>query len=279
MDMLNRYHRYGLTKHRICRIWGISVKSFYTNTVAPLETGSILHRIQLNRITPEEYDAVFLYALAHTELRHREMAYRMIDDNVAFMSPTSVYRILRVCNLISNNSLKKNHPVWNPHQTPKEPDELWQADLTYIRYRYRYYYLLVFLDVFSRFIVYFQLLIQMTGSTISDAFKEALEKTGQHPALQTDNDSSFISHEFRSVITHAQIEHHFIHPGCPNENAEIERVNRTIKEGIDPVDAGSLQELQIFIKERIEYYNFKRYHSGIGFITPYIKYREILKLY
>jgi hypothetical protein len=51
-------------------------------------------------------------------------------------------------------------------------------------------------------------------------------------------------------------------------------VNRTIKEGIDPVDAESFEHLYELVKERIDFYNNKRYHSGIGFITPHTKYRD-----
>jgi transposase InsO family protein len=113
----------------------------------------------------------------------------------------------------------------------------------------------------------------MTGSTVADAFNDALQETGLHPELQTDNGSPFVSHEFHSVIAKAGIDHRFIHPHCPNENAEIERVNRTIKEGIDPVDAESFEHLHELVKERIDFYNHKRYHSRIGFIAPYTKYR------
>lgn len=213
------------------------------------------------------------YALKHTELRHREMAFRMIDEDVAFLSPSSVYRILSSCNLMALNVIRKMPGSWNPHTQPTSPDQLWQADLTYIRYQGRDFYLLLFLDVFSRFIVYWRLCMQMTGSTVADAFYDALQKTGLRPELQTDNGSPFVSHEFHGVIAKAGIEHRFIHPHCPNENAEIERVNRTIKEGIDPVDAESFEHLHELIKEQIDFYDYKRYHSGIGFITPYTKYR------
>jgi putative transposase len=235
--------------------------------------GSPLKRFQFNAIIPWERQSVISYALRHTELRHREMAFRMIDENVAFLSPTTVYRILSASELIALNTFLKKPEDWRPHTQPTSPDELWQSDLTYIRYQNQDYYLLLFLDVFSRFIVHWRLCTQMTGSTVADAFYDALQKTGLHPRLQTDNGSPYISHEFHSVIVKAGIDHHFIHPHCPNENAEIERVNRTIKEGIDPVDAESFEHLHELIKDRIDCYNHERYHSGIGFITPYTKYR------
>jgi putative transposase len=269
-EMINRYVQYGWTKRQICAYWGISSKSFGHNA---MPSGLAFRRFQFNAITPLERQAVVQYALSHTELRHREMAFRMIDENVAFLSPTTVYRILSASNLIALNTILKKHGDWFAHTQPTSPDQLWQADLTYLRYMCRDFYLLLFLDVFSRFIVYWRLCLQMTGSTVADALLEALQNTGLHPELQTDSGSPFVSHEFHGVIAKAGIDHRFIHPHCPNENAEIERVNRTIKEGIDPVDAESFEHLHELVKERIDYYNYKRYHSGIGFITPYTKYR------
>lgn len=269
-DMINRYTQYGWTKREICAKWGISSKSFGHHA---MPSSLAFRRFQFNAITPSERQAVVQYALSHTELRHREMAFRMIDENVACLSPTTVYRILSASDLIALNTIFKKHGDWLAHTRPTSPDQLWQADLTYLRYLCRDYYLLLFLDVFSRFIVYWRLCMQMTGSTVADAFLEALQKTGLHPQLQTDSGSPFISHEFHGVIAKAGIDHHFIHPHCPNENAEIERVNRTIKEGIDPADAESFEHLHELVKERIDYYNYNRYHSGIGFITPYTKYR------
>jgi transposase InsO family protein len=269
-DMMNRYIQYGWTKQRICAKWGISSKSF---GLTPRSSGSALKRSQFNAVTPLESQAVIQYAFRHTQLRHREMAFRMMDENVAFMSPSTVYRILSDSKLIALNMRQKKPGYWGPHKEPTSPDELWQADLTYLRYRFRDYYLLLFLDVFSRFITYWRLCVQMLGSTVADAFQDALEKTGLHPQLQTDNGSPFISHDFHTVIAKAGIDHRFIHPHCPNENAEIERVNRTIKEGIDIVDAESFEQLHEMIKNRIDFYYHVRYHSRIGFITPYTKYR------
>jgi len=269
-DMLNRYIQYGWTRRRICAKWGISPKSFGRYPIPP---GSAMKRFHFNTITARERQDVISFALRHTELRHREMAFRMMDENVAFISQASVYRILSASDLIALNVLRKRYGEWNPHTQPTRADQLWQADLTYLRYKGRDFYLLLFLDVFSRYIVYWRLCTQMTGSTVADAFDDALQTTGLHPELQTDNGSAFVSHEFHSVIAKAGIDHRFIHPHCPNENAEIERVNRTIKEGIDPVDAESFEHLHELVKERIDYYNYKRYHSRIGFISPHTKYR------
>ena len=81
------------------------------------------------------------YALQHTELRHWELAVRMIDENVAFLSPTTLYRILSDNELIALNTTRKQHGDWSIHTQPTFPDQIWQADLTYLRYQYRDFYL------------------------------------------------------------------------------------------------------------------------------------------
>ena len=48
----------------------------------------------------EEKAAVLGYARKHPELRHRELAWRMVDEDIAYLSPSTVYRILKEANLV-----------------------------------------------------------------------------------------------------------------------------------------------------------------------------------
>ena len=272
LDMLERYSHYGWRKKDICRMWGISVKRFSSlKNITPKPDTP--RRIQLNAITSEEKGAVISYALSHTELNHREMSYRMIDEDAAFMSPSSVYRILKENNLLVKRRKREKPERWNPHERLTEPDQVWQTDLMNIYYGKRDYYFLSYLDVYSRFVVYYKLLMSMTGDTIRDATREALLITNRIPnIIQSDNGSGYISSEFRNYLSKSDIDHHRIHPHCPNENAEIERYHRTVRELVDPDDAENFAHLHELFKERIEYYNYRRYHSAIGFITPWSKY-------
>lgn len=273
LDMLNRYRKYNWTKKAICQKWDISPQRFCSQVrETPLEIKKV-QAVQLSRITEEEKQTVINYALTHTEYNHREMGYRMIDENVAYMSSSSVYRILRENNLIFRKGKRKKPEKWDPHARLKNPDELWQTDLMNITYQRRDYYSLSYIDVYSRFIVYQNLLSSMTGNTIKEETKQAIVITKKKPqAIQSDNGSCYISQEYRSCLGKLKIDHHLIHPHCPNENAEIERYHRTLRELVDPDDAESFEELHNIIKEQISYYNYKRYHSAIGYITPYAKY-------
>jgi putative transposase len=271
--MLKRYSQYGWKKAAICQKWGISIKTLYGVNYPPKpSTGD--GQIQLNKITPDERKAVCTYALNHTELRHREMAFRMIDEDVAYLSPSSVYRILKENNLLIKRLDKPKTYNWTPHQPALFADDTWQTDITYLKYQDRDYYLISFMDVFSRYIVYHKLCFAMTGDTITEATREAFKKTGITPErLQSDNGNCYISHEFRRLMSQLEIEHCRIHPHCPNENAEIERYHRTLKEGLDITKAKDYVHLLELVKEQIYYYGHIRYHSKIGYIPPYTKYR------
>ena len=163
---------------------------------------------------------------------------------------------------------------WDPHESVTEPDQVWQTDLMVITFQRRDYYLLSYLDVYSRFSVFHKLCFCMTGDTIREATDEAILATGIVPeSIQSDNGSCYISQEYRSLMNKLQVNHRFIHAHCPNENAEIERYHRTLRELVDIHEAATFSDLEELIKEQIHYYNYIRYHSRIGFIPPYEKYR------
>jgi transposase InsO family protein len=270
--MLERYIHYGWTKSAICRKWDVSPQAFRSLKKNTPKTDRP-RRTRLNTITDEEKQKVIDYALTHTELNHREMTFRMIDEDIAFMSTSSVYRILRQNRLLRRREAKERPAKWHPHAALSGPDEVWQTDLMVLRFRNSDYYLLSYFDVYSRFVVYDEVCLSMTGDSIQHASQRAIKETGRKPkVIQSDNGSCYISSEYRFFISKADIEHRQIHPHCPNENAEIERYHRTVRELFDPSDADNFTALLELVKEHIRYYNYERYHSAIGFVTPYAKY-------
>ena len=201
----------------------------------------------------------------------------MIDRDIAYMSPSSVYRILKASGLILEVNRKK--PIrkhFNPHKRPTRPDELWQSDITYISFKERMYFLLIFIDVYSRYITYHKLMTDMRSLTVSNNFEYVIknrELLGK-PTLQTDNGSCYIGKEFKELILELGIIHNRIVPGCPNQNAEIERCNRTIKENLlDYSVPEKFQELERRIEKVINFYNNERYHSSLNYLPPKIYYR------
>ncbi len=254
--MLKRYCHYGWTKRAICQKWGISLATFYG--IKPgNEPSRHRRRMQLNTITPFEREAIRSYALSHTELYHRKLAYRMLDEDIVVVSPSTVYRILKDCSIIRQRTKREKRDLWHPHQGVGRADQVWQTDLMCLIFQQREYYLLSYEDVYSRFKVYHKICLTMTGDTIRQASREAMEQTGIIPeAIQSDNGSCYISQEYRSLMKKLEIDHRLIHPLCPNENADIERYL-----GFIPPDAkyrGNPEQIFAARKNKLERAKVKR---------------------
>jgi transposase InsO family protein len=235
---------------------------------------------------PSERQAIIDYALKRSDLRHRELAWKMLDENVAAVSPSTVYRVLGEANLVCRWVPRGRKKGAGRGDRPTRPNDQWQTDIRYVKVGERNYYLLAFLDVYSRYIVHHELLRFMDGLSVSIAAATALGTLSSHvrPTIQSDHGSCFIAREFAQTLDAMQVGHHLIRPHTPTDNAEIERCNRTLGERIDD-ELAALQEparehgaVGVVAAERvidgvIDHYNHHRLHSSLNFLRPVDYYR------
>ncbi|MCC6316414.1 MAG: hypothetical protein IT361_01890 [Gemmatimonadaceae bacterium] len=78
-----------------------------------------------------ERDAVVQYALAHPTDGYRRLTWQMIDADIAYLSESSVYRILDAADLVSR--WKRRAPVGEQPAAPSRPHQRWHTDLMYLR--------------------------------------------------------------------------------------------------------------------------------------------------
>jgi len=250
----------------------IKPSTYYSWQHAPPEKR--ITKLHPDTILPEERTTVINYALNHADLRHRELTWRMIDENVACLSASSVYKILRDAKLICSWKPKEKR-IKRQRDIPKKPDERWQSDISYIDINGRKYYLITFIDEHSRYIMHHELMTSMDGNAVSLAAERALSSltAEQKPVIQTDNGSGYISREFKTVLSHKGVGHHRIRPHCPEENGLVERSHRTIKDAISDYELNSFAQAQIVIDKIIRYYDDERLHSALNFLRPIDYYR------
>lgn len=228
----------------------------------------------------EEKQAVIAYARTHPELRHRELAWRMVDEDVAFVSPSTVYRILKASNLVClyQRRTKKKTAL---KERASRPDERWSTDLMHVQVAGRVYYFVAFLDEYSRYLVHHEMLLGMDGLTVSVSAQNAIEtlpknaagKPAMRPEIRSDNGSCYISKEFRVVLQENGLGHHRIQPHCPEENGLMERANRTIRESLEGEEPSNLLEAETTMKRLVRRYNEVRLHSALGYLPPREFYR------
>ncbi len=236
--------------------------------------------VQAFEALPEEKEAVKKYALAHPEVRHRELSWRMIDDNVAFLSSSTVYRILREARLMHCRPGRTKR-YREEIEKASRPDEIWATDLMYLTIHGTQYYLVNFIDEYSRYLVHWELLTSMDGHSISVAAQRAIETLPRNasgvvttkPTIRSDNGSGYISQEFGGLLAHHQLTHHRIKPHCPEENGVMERCNRTLREAIEEHDLDGRYDAERIIDGIVTHYNESRLHSSLLYQTPATWYR------
>ena len=149
---------------------------------------------------------------------------------------------------------------------------IWVGDITYIPTRKGMLYLAVFLDIYSRKVVGWSMARKMKDTLVIDAFNQAYGKERPKKGLivHTNQGSQFTSSRFRAVLSKNNAVHSNSRKGNPYDNAVMESFYRTIKrELIQGAKYESPEQAQQEIFKYIElYYNTKRMHSALGYISP-----------
>jgi putative transposase len=227
-----------------------------------------------------EKQAVLDYARKHPALRHRELAWRMVDEDVACLSPSTVYRILKEANLVCPWRRREKRRRTEEEKATR-PNQRWVTDLMQLQVGEGSYFFVSFMDEYSRCIVHHELLLDMGGISVSLAAQAAIEtlprgEDGQlreRPEIQSDNGSSFIAREFLLVLKEHGLGHHRIKPHCPEENGVIERSFRTLREALEGEELKNLLEAQRVLGRLVRWYHEERLHSALGYLPPVLVYR------
>jgi transposase InsO family protein len=153
---------------------------------------------------------------------------------------------------------------------PKKPHEHWHTDIKYVNYHGSFLFLISVIDGYSRYIVHHELRMHMQEYDVEITIQRALEKyPGVSPRIISDNGSQFISRDFAEFIKHTELDHIRTSVNYPQSNGKIERFHRTISEEcLTKKSMIDLEDAKRQISIYIEFYNTKRLHSSLFYLTP-----------
>jgi transposase InsO family protein len=161
--------------------------------------------------------------------------------------------------------------AWRMH--PTGVDQLWVADITYVRLREEFAYLAIVLDAFSRRVVGWALQTHMQASLPIAALKMALEARRPAPFTlvhHSDRGVQYACADYSEVLAANQILASMSRPANPYDNAKAESFMKTLKqEEVDGSDYRDLRHAKRLIGSFIEkVYNRQRLHSALRYRPP-----------
>jgi len=262
-----------LSIERMCQLVPVSRRSFYRSlkeqrpAEEETEVRSVIQQIAL------EHRRRYGYRRIVKELRRRGMQ----------VNHKRVVRIMRKDNLlalqpkrfkVTTNSNHKLEIYLNLAARMKLTgiDQLWVADITYIRLKAEFVYLAVILDGFSRKVVGWALDRTLAIRLTVGALEQAIERRQPKPGLvhHSDRGLQYARGEYIALLE----KHHMIpsmsRPANPYDNASCESFIKTLKrEEIYAHKYENLEHLRTNIEEFIdEYYNRQRLHSALAYCSP-----------
>ena len=199
-------------------------------------------------------------------INHKRVARIMREDNLLAMQPKRF--------MVTTNSDRKFEIYLNLAGRMKLTgiNQLWVADITYIRLKTEFVYLAVILDGFSRKVVGWELDRTLAARLTIAALEQGIEKREPEPGLVHHSDRGFqyACAEYIALLEAYRMVPSMSRPANPYDNASCESFIKTLKrEEIYANKYDNLEQLRSNIEEFVEeYYNRQRLHSALGYRPP-----------
>jgi len=199
------------------------------------------------------------------------------------VNPKLVYRLMREDNLLcvrkrkfvvttDSNHKRKIYPNLAPNIILTATDQMWRADITYIRLRDEFVFLAVILDAYSRRVIGWALDRTLEDELTLTALRMALARRVVQPGLvhHSDRGSQYASNDYTDLLKAHKIDISMSRKGNPWDNAACESFMKTLKyEEVHRNEYRDLAEARASIHDFLEkVYNHKRLHSALGYVPP-----------
>jgi putative transposase len=199
------------------------------------------------------------------------------------VNPKRVHRLMREDNLLcvrkrkfvvttDSNHTRKVYPNLARDMVLTAINQLWRADITYIRLRDEFVFLAVILDAYSRRVIGWALDRTMEDKLPLTALGMALSRRSVEPGLvhHSDRGSQYASNDYTDLLRANGIQISMSRKGNPWDNAACESFMKTLKyEEVLRNEYRDLTDARAAIREFLEkVYNEKRLHSALGYMPP-----------
>lgn len=247
--------------------------------------------VPANKITEAEKDLIIKTSVSavFVNLSPHQIVPRLADDGIYIASESTFYRVLKAEKLSAHRGLSKPRLVERPKAyEANRPNQIYSWDITYLQssVRGQFYYLYLFLDLFSRKIVGWSIHdnqdMDLSALLLTEICKK--EKINKHQIIvHADNGGPMKGATMLATMQRLGIVPSFSRPSVSNDNPFSESLFKTLK--YCPMYPSrpfeNIEAAIVWMQKFVNWYNTEHMHSGINFVTPESKHEgkdiEILK--
>jgi len=253
-----------LSVSRQCELVGLSRSSFYYEP-----RGETPENLELMRLMDEAYTEWPFYGVrkmtAHLRREGHQVNPKRVRRLMRLMGLEAIYPKRR---LSLSGKGHKVYPYLLRGVEVRRPNHVWSADITYIRLRMGFLYLVAILDWYSRYVVSWALSSSLEAEFCVSALEEALANESPE-VFNTDQGAQFTSEEFTGLLEARGIAVSMDGRGRVFDNIFSERLWRTVKyEEVYLKDYGDAREAREGLGAYFRFYNEVRPHQALGYSTP-----------
>ena len=249
---------------RQCELLGVSRAGFYYKPVA-VDPEDLL----LMRLLDEEYTRMPFYGVRKMTAWLETVGYypdvKRVRRLLRLMGLMAIYR---KPNLSFNGTDHRRYPYLLRGVPVLRRDQVWSTDITYIRLRGGFVYLVAIIDWYSRYVLAWRLSNTLDVSFCLEALDEALRR-GQPDIFNSDQGVQFTSSAFTGRLEKAKVQISMDGSGRCFDNIFVERLWRSVKhEDIYLHDYETVGEVRAGLGRYFPIYNDERLHQSLDYQTP-----------
>lgn len=260
---------------RQCELISLSRASYYYK---PCPDAEEEYNRQLMRLIDEQYTKTPFYGSRNMTTCLKRQGYKVNRKRIRrLMEQMGLEAVYPKPNLSKGIKEHKKYPYLLRDVEITRRDQVWSTDITYIRLKQGFIYLVAVIDWYSRYVLSWEISTTLDKEFCMKALNKALE-SGTPEIFNTDQGVQFTSFEFTGRLEDAGIQISMDGRGRALDNVFVERLWRSVK--YEEVYLKDYQDVRIAkdgLRNYFRFYNAERPHQSLGNETPSeVYYKELL---
>lgn len=242
-------------------------------------SGESAYNNQLMRLIDEEYTRHPFYGSRRLTAWLRRQGHEVNPKRVGrLMKKMGIEAIYQKPNLSRAIKEHKKYPYLLRGLNINRPEQVWSSDITYIRMKHGFVYLVAVIDWYSRYVLSHEISTSLDTGFCLKTLEKALEK-GTPEIFNTDQGSQYTSDEFTKMLKDNDIRISMDGRGRALDNIFTERLWRSVKyEEVYLHSYETIKEAKISIRKYFEFYNDERLHQALKYQTPNEIHHSIINI-